>query len=63
MYCSQCGTYVEDDMLFLSSMWKTVKTNKKVCIRCQLPLTENERSLSSLWNETNTRRSSGRRSL
>lgn len=23
-------------------MWKTVKTNKKVCIRCQLPLTENE---------------------
>ena len=42
MYCSQCGTYVEDDMLFCPQCGKQLKPIKKVCIRCQLPLTENE---------------------
>ena len=42
MYCSQCGTYVEDDMLFCPQCGKQLQPIKKVCIRCHLPLSEDE---------------------
>ena len=42
MYCSQCGTYVEDDMLFCPQCRKQLQPIKKVCIRCHLPLSEDE---------------------
>ena len=42
MYCSQCGTYVEDDMLFCPQCGKQLKPIKKVCVRCHIPLAENE---------------------
>ena len=41
MYCSQCGTYVEDDMLFCPQCGKQLQPIKKVCIRCHLPLRHN----------------------
>ncbi len=42
MYCSQCGTYVEDDMLFCPQCGKQLKPIKKVCVRCHIPLAEDE---------------------
>lgn len=42
MYCSQCGTQVEEDMLFCPQCGKQLKPIKKVCIRCHLPLSDNE---------------------